>query len=97
VQADALALLLHHRAELVPDEAKDVLDLGQIHVGGQTSLVRRPEGNVGGRGILDWVQVAVHHEVVVAGEAELAEGVEGEGDVGALLGKFALRQRKWQI
>ena len=90
VEAETLALLLHHRAELIPNQAQDVLDLGEIKGGvGGLGAVRNPEGNVRGGGVLDRVQVAVHHEVAVAREPELAEGVEGAGDVGALLGELA--------
>jgi len=52
VEAEALALLLHHGAELVADEAEDVFDLGEVDVGGRAGRVRRPQGDVRGGGVL---------------------------------------------
>jgi hypothetical protein len=52
VEAEALALLLDHGAELVADEAEDVFDLGEVDVGGRPGRVRRPQGDVRGGGVL---------------------------------------------
>ncbi len=52
MEAEALALLLHHGAELVANEAEDVFDLGEVDVGGRARRVRCPQGDVRGGGVL---------------------------------------------
>ena len=92
MKAEALALLLNHVTELVSYQSQDVLDLGQVYVTGSLGRARAPQLDVGLFGVLDGVEVAVDHEVAVARHPQLPEGVEGAGDVGALLRKLALQK-----
>ena len=94
MKAEALALLLNHVTELVSYQSQDVLDLGQVYVTGRLGRARAPQLDVGLFGVLDGVEVAVDHEVAVARHPQLPEGVEGAGDVGALLRKLALQKNR---